>query len=130
VPVPDAAGECLAGVVRGWQWLTSDSSFDQSWNTRVTARCDRTEVRFSVDVPLLELDRLFLWDGSWQDFGYTAETARKLAELGGGSVERSASWWIFRGPIPYGWVVEVVERPGVSWRSAPSRCGVGARRRS
>jgi hypothetical protein len=109
IPVPDAGGEYLAGTVPGWQWLTSDPAWRQSWATQLKHNCDRTEVRFTVAIPLLELHRLQRWDKVAADYGYDAELARKFREIGGGT--DSSQWFIFRGAIPADWIVGFDERP-------------------
>lgn len=109
IPVPDPSGEYLAGTVPGWQWLTADPSWRQSWATRIKARCDRTEVRLTIEIPLLELHRLKQWDRIAADFGYPPDLARKFAEIGGGT--DSSVWYVFRGAIPAAWIVDMAERP-------------------
>jgi hypothetical protein len=112
VPVPDQDGETLRAIVPGWQWLTRSSTWAQPWATRQVIRCDRTECRLVVEIPLLELDRLRRWDRVWPLFGFTAQAARRFAALGGGSDADAAAWYLFKGPIPYDWVVEIETRPG------------------
>ena len=111
VPIPSADGESLAGLVPGWQWLTTDAGWAQSWATRQSIDCDRTECRFVVVVPLEELHRLKRWDRVAADFGYRPETAAAFAALGGGDASSSASWYVFKGPIPAAWLVALERRP-------------------
>jgi len=113
IPIPDADGETLVGVAPGWQWLTTSDDWRQSWATRQTIRCDRTECRLVVSIPLLELERLQRWDTVAPLFGYTTETQLRLGRLGGGSDATSSSWYVFKGRIPYAWVVGVERRPGL-----------------
>lgn len=109
IPVPDASGEFLAGHVPGWQWLTDDATWRQSWATQISIRCDRTEVRLVVEIPLLELHRLKRWDAVAAEFGYPPDLARQFAQIGGGT--DSSHWFVFRGPIPISWLLRLESRP-------------------
>jgi hypothetical protein len=122
IPIPDPSGEylddprggpCLRlplAAARGWQWLTKRADWAQPWATRQIIDCDRTEVRFVVEIPLLELDRLRRWDDVAADFGYTPEIGRRFAALAGGD---SSSWFVFGGVIPKRWILAVEKRPGL-----------------
>lgn len=110
IPIPDPTGTHAEGVERGWQWLTTSDDWAQPWATRGIVRCDRTEVRFVVEVPLLELHRLRRWDAVAADFGYRPELARAFAGLAGGD---SSAWRVFRGTIPRSWLRGVEKRPGL-----------------
>lgn len=109
IPVPDAAGEYLAGHIPGWQWVTTDAEWRQSWATRIKHNCDRTEVRFVLEIPLLELHRLKRWDAVAANYGYTPDLAQQFAEIGGG--KDSSHWYVFQGPIPAAWIVDLERRP-------------------
>ncbi|MFL5688679.1 MAG: hypothetical protein ACJ77I_06790 [Chloroflexota bacterium] len=122
IPIPDPSGEHLERVERGWQWLTTSDDWAQPWATRKTVRCDRTEVRFVVEIPLLELHRLRRWDAVASDFGYRPEIARAFADLAGGD---SSAWHVFRGTIPRSWLRGVEKRPGLGDDVAP--CAAWAR---
>jgi hypothetical protein len=111
VPIPSKDGKTLAGVTPGWQWLTDDPTWRQSWATRQAITCDRTECRLVVAVPLLELHRLLRWSRVAADFGYSPELARAFAELGGGSAADAEHWRVFGGPIPADWIVRLERRP-------------------
>jgi hypothetical protein len=109
VSIPDRSGNGLLGVVRGYQWLTTDATWAQGWNTRTLVRCDRTECRLVVLIPERQLHRLSRWTEVARDFGYRAEVARRFAALGTGS--DPTTWYVFEGPIPYEWVALVEDRP-------------------
>jgi len=115
VPIPAKDGDTLEGVAPGWQWLTSSDDWSQSWATRQVTDCDRTECRFVVEIPLLELPRLYRWHKAAGDFGFTPELAERFAKLGGGDGDTS-SWFIFRGTIPRAWLVTLERRPRTSVR--------------
>lgn len=110
IPIPDPSGEYLAGQERGWQWLTKSEEWSQPWATQQVITCDRTEVRFTVEIPLLDLDRLYRWDAVAADFGYRPDIARKFADLAGGD---SSCWFVFNGTIPKRWLRSVEKRPGL-----------------
>lgn len=130
IPVPDAAGEYLVGHVPGWQWVTTDADWRQSWATRLHHTCDRTEVRLVVEIPLLELHRLKQWDKVAADYGYTPAIAKAFAEINGGT--DSSPWFVFQGPIPTRWIVDQERRPsdvisgGTKRARRRARCGVPA----
>ena len=109
VPISDRGGEALLGIARGFQWLTTDASWRQGWATRREIRCDRTECRLVVEIPVLELHRLSRWTEVARDFGYRPDVARRFAALGTGS--DPATWYLFEGAIPYAWVKAVEARP-------------------
>lgn len=110
IPIPDPSGEYLDRVERGWQWLTKSDEWDQPWATMQSIDCDRTEVRFTIEIPLLELARLRRWDDIAADFGYRPEIAARFAALAGGE---SSSWFVFAGTIPNRWIVTIEKRPGL-----------------
>lgn len=141
IPVPDASGKFLAGHVPGWQWLTDDPEWHQSWATQITLHCDRTECRMVLEIPVLELHRLKRWDAVAAEFGYPPDLAKAFAEIGGGTVHSvagtstpstSSHWFVFQGPIPITWIVGLERRPahakvGRTKRSR-RRAAVGDRR--
>lgn len=110
IPIPDPSGEYLDGIERGWQWLTTSADWAQPWATRTLTACDRTEVRFTVEIPLLDLDRLARWDNIAVAFGYSKRSAERLAQFGGGD---SSSWFVVWGTIPKSWFRTVEKRPGL-----------------
>lgn len=115
IPIPTKRGDGISGIVRGYQWLTSDPSWRQGWATMLVVRCDRTECRLVVTIPEKQSHRLSHWPEVAGDFGYRGETARRFAALGGGSDPET--WYLFEGPIPYEWVALVERRPGLLERS-------------
>lgn len=123
IPMPSSDGETLEGLAPGWQWLTDDATWRQSWATRVRARCDRTEVRLVIEIPLLAMTRLRHWPKVAEQFGFTPDLARRFAELGGGTPESAAHWYVFRGSIDAGWVVDMERRPLELGAITGRRCG-------
>lgn len=84
--------EGLPVIRKGWQWLTLSPDHDgQSWATRKLIREDRTEYRWTVEIPEADMD--FLYDRD------------ALAEIIPGSEALfdgwpgSENWRVFHGPI-------------------------------
>lgn len=101
--VPTTAGN---RIVRGWQWLTDDPSWQQGWATMETLDCDRTEVRFIVAIPKSHRNKLHRWDALSEMFAkWWVDDFR---EQGGGD---SSHWYVFQGPIPFGWTRGMEQRP-------------------
>jgi hypothetical protein len=115
IPIPTRTGDAISGIVRGYQWLTTDARWAQGWATRQKIRCDRTECRLVVAIPILDLHRLSPWAQVARDFGYRPEVARRFAALGTGS--DPATWFVFEGAIPYAWVITVEDRPAATSES-------------
>lgn len=111
VPIPTADGMELEALAPGFQWLTESDDWAQPWATRSRSACDRTECRLVVAIPATALRRLYRWADVYARFGYTTESATRLARINGGSVDAARSWHVFAGAIPYRWVVRVDERP-------------------
>lgn len=84
-------------IVNGFQWVTLDEDRNrQSWATQILLRYDRTEYRWTVEIPekeegqLYDRDRLAaLYPGSEQAFDGWAG---------------SENWRVFRGNIPKFWL--------------------------
>lgn len=130
IPIPSADGQYLDAVEHGWQWLTTDPTWRQSWATALKADCDRTEVRLTIEIPLVDLSRLKRWDAVAPEYGYTPPIAERFAKLGGGSGDTS-SWRVFRGSLPADWITAVDARPAdlpslvppARARRGAARCG-------
>ena len=81
----------------GWQWVTTDGDHErQSWATQHTIRTNRTECRWTVEIPEKEEGQLYNRD--------------RLEELYPGSAalfdgwDGSENWFVFRGTIPKYWL--------------------------
>lgn len=110
IPLPDASGEHLDPVERGWQWLTTSDDWAQGWAARKLVGCDHAEVRFVVEIPLRHLHRLRRWDAIAADFGYHPALAVAFAALAG---DDPTEWYVCRGLIPKAWLISVEKRPGL-----------------
>ena len=83
--------------IPGWQWLTLDADHDgQSWATRHLIRYDRTEYRFTVDVPEKETAQLF--DMDKLNAAIPGTDALFLGWPG------SENWRVYHGNIPKYWL--------------------------
>lgn len=99
----------------GWQWLTLDGEKEhQSWNTHVLLDYDRTEYRFTVDVPDRDAETQ-IYDGN------------RLEEAIPGAMDLfkgwdgNENWRVYRGPIPKKWLVKLEKwnRWTKSWETMP-----------
>lgn len=93
-------------VKRGFQWLTTDSEWDQGWDNQLTSGLPyrRTEYRITLEVPGFALKTLF----RWSDFAdkYKPQSAQFLNMLPG-----AKHWYVFRGPIPAAWFLAIDRNP-------------------
>lgn len=106
-------GKWVTMLIMGWQWLTFDPDrAKQSWNTRHLLRYDRTEYRWTIDIPenmkgqLYDRDRLEkLYPGSKALFD---------------GWKGSENWVAFRGPIPKKWLIKLEHwnKKTESWEEA------------
>lgn len=100
------AGKWVTWLVPGWQWITLDGNHDgQSWATRQTIRIDRTEYRWTIELPEKEMDSLY--------------DRERLMELYPGTEalfdgwKGSENWRVYRGPILKRWLTKLEH-----WNSA------------
>lgn len=101
----DAQGR--VGFVAGWQWLTVDPDWMQSWarpkaHSAVTAR--RDEIRVTVSIPSALMPRLMKWE----------DLARAYQPQSDAFIRSHPEWryWrVFRGPIPPKWFLAVERNP-------------------
>jgi hypothetical protein len=110
IPIPDPSGQDVGRALYGWQWLTKDDDWAQGWATNRLVTCDRTEVRFVVEIPLLERHRCRQWDAVAADFGFRPHTNAVFAACVGGD---SSTWYVFEGSVPRGWLTAIERRPGL-----------------
>ena len=114
VKQPDKGGKWVWCAIPGWQWLTLDKERNhQSWATKHLIRYDRTEYRWTVEIPEKEEGSLY--------------NRARLMELYPG-VERlfdgwdgSGSWRVYRGYIPRMWLkkLEHWNKATGQWEEVP-----------
>lgn len=95
LPTLEQSGEI--GITRGWQWLTENDSFEQSWcdSAHKSLPYDRNEVRITVCIPKAHRHTLMTW---LEMATYLPLTAAMLNSYGD-----PEHWFIFKGKIPPGW---------------------------
>lgn len=90
--------EWMPFYLTGYQWLTLDGDHDaQSWATRHVIRLDRTEYRFTVDMPESEAGQLF--DKDKLNSAFPGTDALFLGWPG------SENWRVYHGNIPKYWLI-------------------------
>jgi len=85
-------------LIHGYQWLTLNPEFKQSWNEGSSLPYDRTSLRLTICLPKAELFNLF----KWTEFGKTNPLYETLSSFGD-----PENWYLFKGVIiPY-WIINV-----------------------
>ncbi len=84
-------------ILTGWQWLTLDGERkNQSWNTHYLMRADRTEYRFTVEIPEKEESSLYDRKALW--------AVNPLIDKCFAGWPGSDNWRVYRGNIPRKWI--------------------------
>lgn len=84
-------------MMTGWQWLTLDGErAHQSWSTQYLLRYDRTEYRWTVEIPDRYLASLYDREGLVKLYPGTEA-------LFDGWLH-SEQWRVYHGPIPKRWL--------------------------
>ena len=103
IPRFDAHGKPVV-LCLGWQWLTDNPAWEQSWNTRTFVPYSRTAYRIEVRVPKSAHTRLKRWLDICGGFGpWTADI------LNNGYTPEE--WFVFCGRIPPAWFRRVERNP-------------------
>lgn len=94
-------------LLRGYQWLTRDHEWDQSWadawlNRKLPFR--KNEYRLTIDIPHFAMHQVI----SWPEFAvkFNPPSREFLSSFRG-----HQHWYLFRGPIPVSWISETVRNP-------------------
>ncbi len=91
----------------GWQWLTTNPAWEQSWNTCVMVPYSRTAYRIEVCIPKSARARLNRWLGICDEYGpWTVD----ILNVGYTPEE----WFVFDGRIPPAWFRSVERNPNKS----------------
>ena len=94
---PGKRGEWQFYMTPGWQWLTLDGDHEgQSWATKHIIRYDRTEYRFTVEIP--EIEEAQLYDKDRLNEAIPGTDSLFLGWPG------SENWRVYRGNIPKYWI--------------------------
>lgn len=103
IPRFGADGKPVA-LCMGWQWLTDNPAWEQSWNTREYVPYSRTACRLEVCIPKTARQRLKRWLDVCAEFGpWTAD----ILNVGYTPEE----WFVFHGRIPPAWFRGVARNP-------------------
>lgn len=101
--VPDFVQNKLA-LRYGWQWVTTNKSFDQAWHNpkETSLSYDRTEFRITINIPRLHMFKL----KPWIKVCRSINMRENLASYGD-----SENWKVFRGTIPTAWFERIDRKP-------------------
>lgn len=116
IPIVDTIhGKKTWGLIAGWQWLTLDGDHDrQSWATQEIFKDDRTEYRFTIEIPEKETDSLYDRDSLLE---LLPQVDRRLF-IGW---EGSEDWRIFWGTVPKYWIKAIDQWIDGEWHPVPWR---------
>ena len=86
-------GKFQTYAMAGWQWLTLDGEKEhQSWNTHVLLDYDRTQYRWTVEIP--ERDETQIYDKT------RLEALYPWVNILFDGWDGSENWRVYHGPIP------------------------------
>jgi hypothetical protein len=91
------------GFLRGTQWLTCNSDFNQAWGINGTLPYDRTAHRLTVCIPQQFIENLVPWVTHGRLLA--PKTFNELSTCGD-----PENWFIYLGAIPPEWIVERVKK--------------------
>lgn len=101
-------------LIPGWQWVTLDGDHDrQSWATRQLMNDDRTEYRFTLEIPEKEINSLY-------DRERLLTVYPEVGPLFDGW-EGSENWRVFRGSIPKYWIKAIDQWQDGEWTAVEVR---------
>ena len=91
----------FVGFIKNRQWLTSNKSFVQDWETGSSLPYRRNAIRITIKIPkfnMLHLTRWILFDS----FGKLEETSKILNSFGD-----PENWFIYNGKVLTSWFREI-----------------------
>lgn len=100
----DRNGDCT--FRRPFQWLTTNPSFHQQWCLLGALPFPRNAYRVTVAIPDDRRKRLHPWLELVRRCN--PDSAEELNRTGG-DVE---NWWLYYGPIPPNWIIEIARNLG------------------
>ena len=90
----------------GYQWLTSNKDFDQSWDRDKSLPYDRTAHRIEVHIPKKHLHKLLKFDTDGKKM-IPKEMYEALSGYGD-----PESWYMYHGIILKKWLGKISDKPG------------------
>lgn len=88
-------------LIPGYQWLTTNAEFKQSWNEGSSLPYDRTEFRITIMLPNVEKFNLY----KWTEYEKENPLYETLSSFGD-----PENWYLFKGVIiPY-WMVALEKK--------------------
>lgn len=96
-----------ATFVRGWQWLTINPDWEQSWCDPKYSQLPyrRDEFRITIAVPKFAYPQVLRW------LDFCAKHAPESATELNARPHDPQNWRLFHGPIPATWFVDVQQNP-------------------
>ena len=85
-------------LIYGYQWLTLNNKFTQSWCEGGTLPYDRTEYRLTIVIPKLRQRNVL----HWLDVCKTNQMAQEL-----NSMRDAENWVLYKGIVRPQWIVAV-----------------------
>ena len=87
-------------LINGYQWLTTNAAFLQTWNQYSTLPYDRTECRLTIILPNAEKFNLIKWtDFNKDNPNPLYDTLNEFGDF--------ENWYLFKGVvIPY-WIADI-----------------------
>jgi hypothetical protein len=93
-------------LASGWQWLTTDESFQQSWNTMTNLDYDRTAYRITITLPYYAAGKVYRWEKKGPKL-CKRSTYETLSSQGD-----PENWRLFKGTLHPQWMVDVTAKEG------------------
>lgn len=85
-------------LIPGYQWLTSNPEFQQSWNEGSSLKYDRTECRITIILPVAVRFSLHKWT-EFKDKNPLYETLSCYGD--------PENWYVFKGTVIPFWISDI-----------------------
>lgn len=105
--IPIIDGGKLHGFISPYQWLTTNGSFVQDWQTHSHLPYKRNAVRLTVKIPKSSMVKVVPW------LGLDITSHEVLDSFGD-----PENWMVFDGKIPAGWIRGIETNPEVPCKPA------------
>lgn len=106
--VPTFIAQDIIGITgtKG-QWLTSNPSFDQSWQRKSSLPYHRNDFRLKIHIPKSRRKDLY----KWEDYLYEL-TDPTMADILSSKGDPE-NWYLFHGVIKPSWIRDAVPNPAI-----------------